>query len=288
MPELPEVEVLLRHLKPQLEGRVIGSPCILQARPIRPDVPRSLASALQGCRINTLSRRSKFLIFDLATPPERGRGSLRILGHLGMTGRMFLQPLDVPIPKHTVLHFSATGERFVFQDVRRFGRFTSDLSSLQDLGPEPWDAAFTPRYLQYLLQKSKQAIKVRLLDQSIVCGLGNIYVAEALFRSGIDPRTAAGSLTQAQCERLVPAIQNCLQEAVDLGTSLALGFDGTGSRDGLFYYGSDGKEEATPAPERFQVYDRAGSPCRQCNSVIQRIVQAARSTFYCPHCQRRR
>lgn len=114
----------------------------------------------------SLSRRSKSLIFDLATPQEKGRGSLQILGHLGMTGRMFLQPLDAAIPKHTVLHFSATGERFVFQDVRRFGRFTRDLSSLQSLGPEPWDAAFTPRYLRELLQKSKQAIKVRLLDQS--------------------------------------------------------------------------------------------------------------------------
>lgn len=285
MPELPEVEVLVRHLKPLLAGRTIQDVVVLKPRLLRPDSIDTLVKMLEGCTVQHLSRRAKCLLFSL-NPNKKARSEpFQVLGHLGMTGRMFVQAVNAPLPKHTVLHWRMDDARFVFEDTRGFGRFTSDLSGLNALGPEPWDAEFTPESLKTQLHRSTQAIKVKLLDQSLVCGVGNIYASEALFRAGVDPRTPAGRLTLAQQTSLRDSIRSCLQEAIDFGSSLALDFAGRGSREGLFYYGTQEGNAAPQSQERFHVYDREGQPCLRCKTPIQRIFQAARSTFFCPRCQ---
>lgn len=285
MPELPEVEVLVRHLKPLLSGRTIRDISILKPRLLRPNSPRELASALEGGTLEEVSRRAKCLLFSIRAQSRPNAETFLVLGHLGMTGRMFVQDAKDPLPKHTVLHWRMGDDRFVFEDARGFGRFTLDLGGLKALGPEPWDPDFTPERLKSELHGSRQAIKVKLLDQSLVCGVGNIYASEALFRAGIDPRTPAGQLTPSHREKLRDAIRHCLQEAIDFGSSLTLDFAGRGSGEGLFYYGmQEGSTMAQPE-ERFRVYDRSGQPCLRCETTIQRITQAARSTFYCPQCQ---
>lgn len=288
MPELPEVEVLLRHLKPLLTGRTIQSVTVLKPRLLRPDSAEGLVKALEGCTLQDVSRRAKYLLFSLTPARKTGSNPFRVLGHLGMTGRMFVQEENAPLPKHCVLHWRMGDDRFVFEDTRGFGRFTLDLSGLEALGPEPWDPEFSPDALKTHLHRSTQAIKVKLLDQSLVCGVGNIYASEALFRAGVDPRTPSGRLTPAQRISLTDSIRSCLQEAINFGSSLALDFAGRGSREGMFYYGTQEANATPQSQERFHVYDREGQPCLRCNTPIQRIVQAARSTFYCPQCQPKR
>jgi formamidopyrimidine-DNA glycosylase len=175
-------------------------------------------------------------------------------------------------------------ENFVYEDTRYFGRLTLDLSAVEKLGPEPLDKKFSPEIFARELKRSRQAIKVKLLDQSLVAGVGNIYASEALFRARISPKRAANRLTFAQIKNLWRAIRDVLAEAIDCGSTVPLNFH-AGKTDGLFYFG-----RADSAPdyyaERLQVYDRAGRPCATCRRPIKRIVQAARSTFYCPRCQK--
>ena len=280
MPELPEVEVLRRHLAPVIRGRRITAVKVLRAKVIAPTRPAALTRALRGAQIIDLSRRGKFLLFQL-----RKDGKERaLLGHLGMTGRMFIQERDAPLPPHTAVHLELDAGRFVYQDTRYFGRFTLDLAGLERLGPEPLAEEFEPTGFRAALQKSRQAIKVKLLDQSLVAGVGNIYASEALHRAGISPRKAARRLTRAECSRLCESVRSVLAEAIACGSTIPLDFAGGGKRDALFYYGRpDGAEDFYE--ERLLVYDREGQPCESCGSPIRRIVQAARSTFFCPGCQ---
>jgi formamidopyrimidine-DNA glycosylase len=172
----------------------------------------------------------------------------------------------------------------VFEDTRYFGRMTLDDSAIAALGPEPLGEAFTAEYFALALQRSAQAIKVKLLDQQLVAGVGNIYASEALFRAGISPRLAARRLKPPQVARLRETIRETLRDAIERGSTVPLNYSGEGNRDGLFYFGS-APDEGDFYEERLQVYDRAGKPCRVCGSGIKRIVQGARSTFYCPKCQ---
>lgn len=283
MPELPEVEVLVRHLAPLLRGRRIRDVEVRRARSVRPDAPAEFATRLRGARIEEVTRRAKFLVFQLRRP--RARETFTLLGHLGMTGRMWLQPGRAALPKHTAVALDLGAHRWVFEDTRYFGRLSLDASPLAALGPEPWDAAFTPEALRAALRRSRQAIKVRLLDQSLVAGVGNIYASEALHRAGISPRRRAGGLKPAEAARLHAAIRDVLGEAVRFGSTVPLDFAGAAERDGLFYYG---RAEGVPDyyAERLAVYDRAGQPCGRCGRPIRRLVQAARSTYFCAGCQR--
>ena len=282
MPELPEVEVLVRRLAPRLKNKTIRRVEVRRARVLRPTRPAELERALTGARFVDLARRAKYLAFTLQG--AGGRGTFPLLGHLGMSGRMFLQPANAPLPKHTAVALHLGGENFVFEDTRYFGRFTLDTSTQQRLGPEPLGDEFTIEYFVHALKKSAQAIKVRLLDQSLVAGVGNIYACESLFHAGISPRLAARKLTRAQIKRLRSALRKTLAEAIRFGSSLTLDWSGPGERDGLFYYGRP--EGAPDFEERLCVYDRQGQRCRVCRTPIRRIVQAGRSTFYCPRCQR--
>jgi formamidopyrimidine-DNA glycosylase len=280
MPELPEVEVLVRHLAPLLRGRVVRAVEVRHPKVLRPTSPEGLATALMGARFLNVTRRAKFLVFELR--PPRGE-PLLLAGHLGMTGRMFIQPQPAPLPRHTVVAMELCRGRFVFEDARRFGRLTLGVAPLAALGPEPLGREFSVDRLAADLRRSRQAIKVKLLDQTLVAGVGNIYASEALFLAGVSPRRRACSLTRAEVMRLHSAVRRVLREAIRFGSTLPLDFAGQAGGDGLFYYGNG--EPASRYEERLRVYDRAGQPCRRCRTPIRRLIQAARSTFFCPRCQ---
>lgn len=198
-----------------------------------------------------------------------------------MTGRMFLQPSNVPLPRHAGVVLNLPNETFVFEDPRRFGHLYLDATCLAKLGPEPWDPIFTPKWLEDSLVGSRQPIKIKLLDQSVVAGIGNIYASEILHRSRISPKCPSTKLDSIHCSELHAAIQSVLSDAIQFGLQIPLDF--AGGIEGVFYFGKDSKSEAYD--EKFAVYARSGLPCPRCGTGIQKIVQAARSTFYCPTCQ---
>ncbi len=281
MPELPEVEVLVRHLRPLLRGRKIGSVAVQRAKVLHPTPIATFTGTLKGATIHEIRRRGKYLLFDL----KKGRGRFVLLGHLGMTGRMYVAAKKEALPKHAAVVFDLGGKQFIYEDTRYFGRLTLDLTSAEQLGPEPWDASVTAETLVRELKKSRQPVKVKLLDQSLIAGIGNIYASEVLFRTGISPRRAAHRVTVAEGERMLANIRAVLEEAIACGSTIPLNFTGRKS-DGLFYFG---QVPGTPDyyEERLRVYDRAGKPCIHCQTPIKRIVQAARSTFFCPQCQKK-
>ena len=283
MPELPEVEVLARHLRPLLTGKTIRSVEIRRAKVLRPTSSARFKKVLCGAKFIGLQRRGKYLLFELRRPGSREK--LFLLGHLGMTGRMYLAPENAPLPKHAavVLHLGA--RKFIYEDTRYFGRLTLDLAAAVKLGPEPWAEDFTPEQFHKKLKTSRQPVKVKLLDQSLVAGVGNIYASEALFRAGISPRRAARKLSPAAARKLLAAIRAVMREAIDGGSTLPLNFAGGQKTDDLFYFGR-AAGTMDYYDERLCVYDRAGRPCVNCGSAVKRIVQAARSTFFCPHCQK--
>jgi len=281
VPELPEVEVLTRHLCPALRGKTIRDVRVHRAKSTRPTSARALRGKLVGAKFISVTRRAKYLIFQLK-PPRREPFTL--LGHLGMTGRMYVQPATAPLPKHAAVTFGLGCLTFVFEDTRYFGRLTLDLSPLDTLGPEPLSDDFDGTILHAALSRSTQAIKPKLLDQKTLAGVGNIYASEALWRSGISPRRAARRLTHAQCAALAASIREVLAEAIACGSTVPLDFAGTARRDRLFYYGSASGTQGFE--ERLRVYNRAGEPCDRCATAIRKITQAARSTYFCPQCQR--
>ena len=284
MPELPEVEVLARYLRPLLTGMTIRGVFVGRPKSVRPTSVRTFKAALTGATFKRLSRRGKYLLFNLHSNSRGGRAtSLDLLGHLGMTGRMFVAPKNEPVPKHAAVVLDLGRQQFIYEDTRYFGRMSLDLTPIKKLGPEPLDEAGCREEFVKSLRLSRQAIKVKLLDQRLVAGVGNIYASEALFRAGISPRRAANRLTSVQAVRLWRAICEVLAEAINGGSTVPLNF-GAGKSDGLYYFGrSPGSVDYYE--ERLRVYDRAGKPCVNCGSPIKRIVQGARSTYYCPRCQ---
>jgi formamidopyrimidine-DNA glycosylase len=282
MPELPEVEVLVRNLEPLLRNKTVRAVEVHREKVIAPTVVSTFTRTLLGAKFVGLMRRGKYLVFSLTLP--RDRIPIRLIGHLGMTGRMYLLPAKAALPKHAAVVIHLGRMKFVFEDTRYFGRLTFDTRALERLGPEPLDGEFTPEKFGEAFKRSGQAIKVKLLDQSLVAGVGNIYASEALYRAGISPRLAAKRLRTVQVLALWQAIRDILGEAIECGSTVPLDYAGSGKRDGLFYFG---RAAGTPDyyEERLRVYDRAGKRCQKCGSGIRRIVQAARSTFYCPNCQ---
>ncbi len=202
-----------------------------------------------------------------------------------MTGRMYLAEPDKPRPRHTAVILGLGRLNFIFEDTRYFGRLTLDTSPVKALGPEPLTADFCPHQFRAALSRSRQAVKVKIMDQRLVAGVGNIYASEALFRARINPRKPARCLTDLEARRLWKAIRQVLAEATERGSTIPLDFAGERNADRLFYFGGAGAR-AGSYKERLRVYDRAGQPCLRCRSPIQRVVQALRSTFYCPNCQR--
>lgn len=283
MPELPEVEVLARHLRPLIRGRRIRGVDVRRAKVLAPTSPRQFRQVLLGAKFVGLSRRGKYLLFKLR--PKRGREPVTLLGHLGMTGRMFLARNGAPLPKHAAVVFDLGRGKFIYEDTRYFGRLTLDTSTLARLGPEPLGAEFNGESFARALKRSRQAIKVKLLDQAVVAGIGNIYASEALFRASISPKLPAAKLSASQVQRLRRTIRKVLAEAIACGSTVPVNFGEDRTRDGFFYFGR-AAGAADFYEERLRVYDREGQPCWNCRRPIKRIVQAARSTFFCPACQR--
>jgi formamidopyrimidine-DNA glycosylase len=283
MPELPEVETVRRGLLPVMEGEVIARACV--NRPdLRWPLPERMADRLTGKRVTALRRRSKYILADLDSGET-------LLVHLGMSGRMLISGAqlgsfyhDHPAPQkhdHVVLHM-ASGARVTFNDARRFGAMdlmpteqAADHMLLKELGPEPFGNDFNEPYLAARLQGRKTPIKAALLDQRIVAGLGNIYVAETLYRARISPLRLAGDLKPKAVHALVPVIREVLAEAIEAGGSSLRDFRQANGELGYF-------------SKHFQVYDREGDPCETpgCGGSITRTVQSGRSSFWCPACQR--
>lgn len=282
MPELPEVEVLARHLRPLIRNKTIRAINVRREKSLRPTSTKEFQRKLIGAKFKDLSRRGKYLVFELQ--PKSSGKKISVLGHLGMTGRMYVALKNEKLPKHAAVVFDLGNRNFIYEDYRYFGRMTLDLSPVERLSPEPLDKKFSPEFLADALKRSRQPVKVKLLDQTVAAGVGNIYAGEALFRSKISPKLAANKLTAAQIKSLWRAIRKTLRHAIHFGSTVPLKF-ASGKSDGLFYFGraDDGENFYH---ERLLVYDRAGEPCLNCRTKIQRITQAARSTFFCPRCQK--
>ena len=283
MPELPEVETVRRGLLPALEGARLAR-VEVRREGLRWPFPDRMAERLEGARVASLDRRSKYLLLHL----DRGE---TLLVHLGMSGRMVVGESGLgvfhhaagwlPQHDHVVLHTEA-GARVVFNDARRFGAMdlwpTADLANhwlLAKLGPEPLGDAFNEDHLVAACRGRRTPVKAALLDQRIVAGLGNIYVCEALHRAGIAPTRAAGRIAAPRVRALVPVIRDVLGEAIEAGGSSLRDHRQADGALGYFQHG-------------FRVYDREGRPCPRegCGGTVRRIVQGGRSTFHCRSCQR--
>ena len=281
MPELPQVETVRRGLLPVMEGHVIN-----EAQVNRPDLrfplPDRMAERLTGQTVLNLRRRSKYILADLSTGDT-------LLIHLGMSGRMLISGAvlgdfhhDHPAPQkhdHVVLTMS-NGAKVTFNDARRFGSMDlmptahwQDHKLLAGLGPEPLGNVFNESYLSQRLKGRQTPIKAALLDQTLLAGLGNIYVCEVLFRAKTLPTRLAGNLTSSEITAIVPIIREVLTEAIDAGGSSLRDFRQTDGELGYFQH-------------TFRVYDREGEPCFTCQTPILRLAQSGRSSFYCPTCQR--
>jgi formamidopyrimidine-DNA glycosylase len=273
VPELPEVETIVRSLRPRLVGARIAAveTSGMALRMARPLDATLLRRTCQGARIAAVRRRGKYILIETAPPAG-------VLVHLGMSGRLRLQPADDPREKHTHVVWTLDDARELrFVDPRRFGlvQAAGDLEELPELtllGPDPLAELDAPALAQ-ALAASRAPLKVFLLDQRRIAGLGNIYVSEALFRAGLHPTTPARR-ARARAEALVEAIRATLEAGIaNRGTTLRDYVDGEGGA---------GENQAA-----LLVYGREGLGCRTCGTIIRRRVDAARSTFFCPVCQRR-
>ena len=277
MPELPEVEMVARHLRALIAGRTIAKAQLLRAK-LAPDTsPRQFAAWLKGARVEDVTRRGKHILARLSN-------NRTWITHLRMTGRFIHVDADEVHPPHTHAAFWLdNGRKLLFADQRHFGMMlvvkNSELNSvshLSKLAPEPFDPTFTVAYLHEKLQRSKQAIKLFLLDQTKVVGLGNIYAAEALHRAKINPQLSANQLSLPRTEALHQQIVAVLSEAIEAGSTLE-----TDPREVYGRYGDGAYEDS------WRVYEREGQPCLSCGSAIQRLAQGGRSTYFCPRCQYR-
>jgi formamidopyrimidine-DNA glycosylase len=292
MPELPEVETVRRGLAPAMEGAFITR-LELNRPDLRFPLPENFATAVEGRRIVSLGRRAKYLLIDLDD-------DLTVISHLGMSGSFRIEDDTVgefhhPRSKnakhdHVVFHLQreAAPRRIIYNDPRRFGfmhvwrRSELDLyPAFAELGPEPTGNALDADYLAGRFLGKNQPLKGALLDQTVVAGLGNIYVCEALWRSHLSPKRAAGSIVtktgrpKKELALLNTSIREVIADAIAAG--------GSSLRDHIQTDGSLGYFQHS-----FSVYDQEGKPCRTpgCGGTVARITQAGRSTFYCPTCQK--
>jgi formamidopyrimidine-DNA glycosylase len=274
MPELPEVEVLRRSLEPHLVGDRIERVEVTNPSLREPvDVAR-LRRAARGREVVALRRRSKYLLIDL-------EGGWTVVVHLGMSGRLTLAPAAVPpeLHEHVAFHLRS-GRRLRFRDPRRFGVVfaakTAELGAdphFAHLGPEPLEPGFSGEVLARAASGRRGPVKAFLMDAGVVVGVGNIYASETLHRAGVHPDRSVARISRQRWERVAESAMAVLRQAISQGGTTLNDFaDGEG-RSGYFQVS-------------LTVYDREGEPCLACGRPVRRIVQAGRSTFYCPGCQR--
>jgi len=271
MPELPEVETTRRGVAPHVVGRTIARLTVYDPR-LRWPVPPDLAKLAKGRRIDGVDRRSKYLLFRLGTDT--------LLVHLGMTGS--LRVYRTPPARRTHDHVDLVlddGTLLRYHDPRRFGAmlWLTDPASghplLASLGPEPFDPSFDGAYLWKALRTRTAAIKLALMDNRVVVGVGNIYANEALFRAGIRPTTSARKVSRPRIARLVDEVRAVLSEAIAKGGSTLRDYVDARGEPGYFQFA-------------YFVYGREGEPCRVCKTPIRMRRLGARASFFCPTCQR--
>lgn len=276
MPELPEVELVTKSLERLVKGRKIIAAELLRERLAPFNSAAEFAEKLKDVSINFVHRRGKHILFDL----DNGQ---TLMTHLRMSGRFQILPIERDLPKFTHAVFYLEDEmRLVFSDQRHFGfmRLVEtaklfDTKELKSLAPEPFSADFTPEYFCNTLKSSKRNIKILLLDQTKVLGLGNIYASEALFLAKINPNLSANKISAKKTSVLFEKIRQVLHESIAHGSTLNVNPENI---DGSYYGG--GYEN------HWRVYDRENEPCINCASAIKRIVQGGRSTYFCPKCQK--
>lgn len=271
MPELPEVETVLRTLEFQIKNQEIKEIEVLWNKIIVGDVAEFKKKCI-GQHFRDFKRRGKYLLFIL--------DDFILVSHLRMEGKYFYSTSDEVINKHIHVIFKlSNGMELRYQDTRKFGRMEIlskeiDLSKFKNLGPEPWDESFTPAYCKQFLKKRTGPIKGALLDQSFVAGIGNIYADEICFKMGVDPRKSCKKITKKNCEDLVQATRETLSRAIELG--------GTTIRSYTSSLGITGRFQL-----EVNVHGRLKEHCPQCDTEILKIRVATRGTYYCPHCQKR-
>jgi formamidopyrimidine-DNA glycosylase len=275
MPELPEVETVRKTLKQLTIKKQIEKVSVFYPKMIKnPSETDQFTDALIGETIKEVGRRGKFLIIYT--------DHYALVSHLRMEGRYALFPKEEPLDKHThVVFYFTDGTELRYRDVRKFGTMHLFLKGeefekepLTGLGPEPFSKDFTLDYLADKLSKTNRKIKIALLDQKIVVGLGNIYVDEALFRAGIHPERIACSLTEQETILLHQEIISTLQEAVKLGGSTIRSYVNSQGEIGMFQL-------------ELNAYGRKGEECKRCGTIMEKITVGGRGTHFCPHCQKR-
>ena len=314
MPELPEVEHVVRALRRVVVGRRIVATEIGLRKLILPLSRSVFNRKLKGSKITSVGRRGKFILIELepsgalpdrphpsrtarlgasvrasdisvgGSPQKLAGQALVLVVHLRMTGKFLYLTADDILPKHGhAIFYLDNDRRLVFADQRQFGvmKLVSvgrliKTRGISELAPEPFSDDFSSDYLKATLARSRRTLKTLLLDQTRVLGLGNIYAAEALFRAGINPFKSAATLSSRRTERLHQAILDVLRDAIADSSTSRVDLE----RPNGFSYGE--------AFERFwQVYEREGEPCVNCGARIRRLVHGGRSTYWCPRCQRR-
>lgn len=274
MPELPEVETIRKTLEHLTIGKQIEDVTVYWPKIIKKPVEHEqFIDALKGQTIEAVGRRGKFLIFYLT--------DLALVSHLRMEGKYGLFPVDKEMDKHTHVLFTFTdGTQLRYKDVRKFGTMHlflkgEELTSLplSQLGPEPLSDEFTTEYMMQSLAKTSRNIKAVLLDQTLVVGVGNIYVDESLFRAKIHPQRVASSLTEKEIERIVSEVKATLAEAIEQGGSTIRTYINTQGQIGMFQ-------------QQLLVYGRNGEPCKECGNEIEKMKVAGRGTHICPSCQK--
>jgi formamidopyrimidine-DNA glycosylase len=271
MPELPEVEVIRRGLAPLLVGRRFLAVQVGPKRLRQQSPPGELRRWVQGRRLNNLRRRGKYLRFNL-------EGGVTLLIHLGMTGRLLVGPPSAPPLPHVHLVFQMEGGLdLFFQDSRRFSQVLVyppgvDPAPLNQVGAEPFSRKVTPAWLLEQARGRSRPIKNFLLDARVLAGIGNIYAGEILMAAGLHPATPVGRLTREDWDRVLTETRRILKHAIRKGGTTVANYLNSQGESGLFQL-------------ELLVYGRAGQPCRRCGARIMRLVQAGRSTFFCPVCQ---
>jgi formamidopyrimidine-DNA glycosylase len=277
LPELPEVELVAQSLNKLVSKRRIVAAELLRERLAPETAPSVFANKLKSSLIESVSRRGKHILFYLESKQV-------LLTHLRMTGRFMLLPLEYELPKHTHAVFYFDDEtRLAFQDQRHFGMMkiverdkVFEAKELSCLAPEPLSDEFSLKYFRNALKNSRRSLKEFLLDQTKVCGLGNIYAAEAMFLARVSPQSVAADLSARRAAALYEQIRFVLAESIAHGSTLNVDPQNI---DGSYYGGAyEGK---------WRVYDRENDACVTCQTAIKRIVQGSRSTFFCPKCQKR-
>jgi formamidopyrimidine-DNA glycosylase len=276
MPELPEVEHVVRALRPRIVGRRIIATEVRLPKLIAPLSTSALHRKLKGATITAVSRRGKFILIEL----DNGRV---LAVHLRMTGKFLYLTVDDDLPKHAHAIFYFENERrLVFSDQRQFGVIKlvarsrlARTKGISELAPEPFSDDFSLEYLGNIFARSRRTLKTLLLDQTKVLGLGNIYAAEALFRAGVNPFKPASGLSSRRIPRLHQAIRDVLRAAISGSSTSRVNLE---NPNGFSYGEAFGKV--------WQVYEREGEPCFKCGSRIRRVNHGGRSTYWCPRCQR--